>query len=162
DGGTAHIQVEDYKRPKFYVDYEPIKGTYKVNDKIKVTGMAKAYAGNNIDGALVKYRVVRQPRFIYPWLFWRWWQPPTQEMEIAHGETKTDKDGKFLIEFTAIPDLTIDKKFDPVFDYHVYADVTDINGETRSGESTVSVSYKSLLLSVDVQAKSPVDSFKNI
>ena len=53
------------------MDYETIKGTYKVNDKIKVTGIAKAYAGNNIDGAMVKYRVVRQPRFIYPWLFWR-------------------------------------------------------------------------------------------
>ncbi len=77
------------------MDYEPIKGTYKVNDKIKVTGIAKAYAGNNIDGANVKYRVVRQPRFIYSWMFWRWWQPPTKEMEIAHGEVKTDKDGKF-------------------------------------------------------------------
>ena len=52
--------MEEYKRPKFYVDYEKIKGTYKVNDKIKVTGIAKAYAGNNIDGAIVKYRVVRQ------------------------------------------------------------------------------------------------------
>jgi hypothetical protein len=38
--------VEEYKRPKFYVDYDTIKGTYKVNDKIKVTGFAKAYAGN--------------------------------------------------------------------------------------------------------------------
>ena len=63
DDGNAGFKVEEYKRPKFYVEYEPIKGTYKVNDKIKVTGIAKAYAGNNIDGATVKYRVVRQPRF---------------------------------------------------------------------------------------------------
>ena len=115
--------------------------------------LAKAYAGNNIDEANVKYRVVRQPSFIYSWMFWRWWQPPTKEMEIAHGEIKTDKDGKFMIEFTAIPDLTIDKKFDPVFDYTVYADVTDINGETRSGQSMVSVGYKSLLLNVSVAGK---------
>jgi hypothetical protein len=32
-----------------------------------------------------------------------------RRMEIAHGEAKTDKEGKFTIEFTAIPDLTIDK-----------------------------------------------------
>ncbi|MBC7874060.1 MAG: alpha-2-macroglobulin, partial [Ferruginibacter sp.] len=83
DGGNTGFRVEEYKRPKFYVDYEPIKGTYKVNDRIKVTGVAKAYAGNNIDGAAVKYRVVRQPRFLYPWLFWRWWQPPGEAMEIA-------------------------------------------------------------------------------
>ncbi len=162
DKGETNVSVEEYKRPKFYVDYEKIKGSYKVNDKIRVTGFAKAYAGNTIDGAAVKYRVVRQPRFIYDWLFWRWWQPPVKEMEITHGEVKTRKDGKFEIEFTAIPDLTIDKKFEPVFDYHIYADVTDINGETRSGEETVSVGYKSLLLNVNLPEKLPVDSLKNI
>lgn len=160
--GKTEFSVEEYKRPKFYVNYEKIKGTYKVSDKIKIIGVAKAYAGNNIGGANVKYRVVRQPRFIYSWMFWRWWQPPTKEMEIAHGEMKTDKDGKFAIEFNAIPDLSIDKKFDPVFDYTVYADVTDINGETRSGQSVVSVGYKSLLLKVNLPSKIPVDSLKNI
>jgi uncharacterized protein YfaS (alpha-2-macroglobulin family) len=160
--GHSGFRIEEYKRPKFYVEYEPIKGTYKVNDKIKVTGIAKAYAGNNIDGATVSYRVVRQPRFIYPWLFWRWWQPPTEEMEITHGEAKTDKDGKFVVEFTAIPDLKIDKKFEPVFDYTVYADVTDINGETRSGEKSVSVSYKSLVLVTSIPATLAVDSLKSL
>lgn len=162
DASNISFRVEEYKRPKFYVDYEAIKGTYKVNDAIKVTGIAKAYAGNNIDGATVKYRVVRQPRFLYPWLFWRWWQPPSDEMEIAHGESKTDKDGKFIIEFKAIPDLKIDKKFEPVFDYTVYADVTDINGETRSGEKSVSVSYKSLMLVSTIPASMPADSLKKL
>ena len=160
--GSTNISVEDYKRPKFYVDYEKLTGTYKVNDKIKITGFAKAYAGNNIDNASVKYRVVRQPRFIYDWMFWRGWQPPIKEMEIAHGEVNTGKSGKFEIEFAAIPDLAIDKKFDPLFDYRVYSDVTDINGETRSGEILVNVSYKSLLLEVTVPEKLPFDSFKNI
>ncbi|TAL49583.1 MAG: alpha-2-macroglobulin [Chitinophagaceae bacterium] len=160
--GQAEFSVEEYKRPKFYVEYEKIKGTFKVNDKIKITGLAKAYAGNNIDGAAVKYRVVREPRYIYPWLFWRWWQPPTSQMEIAHGEAKTDKEGKFVIEFEAIPDKTIDKKFEPVFDYRIYADVTDINGETRSGETSVSVSYKSLILNVDLPSSLPLDSLKTI
>ena len=160
--GSINFSMEEYKRPKFYVDFEPVKGTYKVNELIKVTGFAKAYAGNNIDGATVKYRVVRQPKFIYPWLFWRWWQPPVKEMEIANGELKSDKDGKFIIEFTAIPDLSIDKKFEPVFDYRIYTDVTDINGETRSGEQTVSVSYKSLLLNVSMPATLPTDSLNKI
>ncbi|MBK9465066.1 MAG: alpha-2-macroglobulin [Chitinophagaceae bacterium] len=162
DNGNAGFKVEEYKRPKFYVDYEPIKGTYKVNDKIKVTGIAKAYAGNNIDGAKVKYRIVRQPRFLYPWMFWRWWQPPSQAMEITNGEVKTDKEGKFVIEFTAIPDLKIEKKFEPVFDYTVYADVTDINGETRSGEKSVSVSYKSLMLVASIPSTLPADSLQKL
>jgi len=162
DNGTAGFKVEEYKRPKFYVDYEPLKGTYKVNDKIKITGIAKSYAGNNIDDATVKYRVVRQPRFIYPWLFWRGWFPPTAPMEIAHGEATTDKDGKFMIEFIAIPDQKIEKKLDPVFDYTVYADITDINGETRSGEQKVSVSYKSLLLKATIPATLSIDSLKTL
>jgi hypothetical protein len=160
--GQQDFRVEEYKRPKFYVDYEPIKGTYKVNDKIKIIGIAKAYAGNNIDGAIVKYRVVREARFVYSWLYWRWWQPPTAQMEIAHGEIKTDKEGKFAVEFTAIPDLKIDKAFEPIFDYTVYADVTDINGETRSGEQLVSVGYKGLLLKLDIPESLATDSLKSI
>jgi uncharacterized protein YfaS (alpha-2-macroglobulin family) len=158
--GQQNFRVEEYKRPKYYVDYEKLKGTYRVNDRIRITGIAKAYAGNNIDGAAVSYRVVREPRFLYSWLFTKWWQPPSESMEIAHGEIKTNKDGKFEIEFTAIPDLKIDRKFDPVFDYTIYADVTDINGETRSGSKTVTVGYKSLLLKVDLADKIPVDSLR--
>ncbi|MES1215053.1 MAG: alpha-2-macroglobulin family protein [Bacteroidota bacterium] len=162
DEGTADIQVEEYKRPKFFVDYEKVKGSYTINDSIKITGTAKAYAGNNIDNASVKYRVIRQPRFLYPWLFRKWWQPPTKEMEITHGEIRTNKDGKFNIIFAAIPDLSIEKKFDPVFDYKIYADVTDINGETRSGETSVSVSYKSIILRVNIPSSLPADSLKSI
>ncbi len=159
--GETDFSVEEYKRPKFYVDFEKIKGTYKLSDKIKITGFAKAYAGNNIDGAIIKYRVERNARFPYPWLFYRWPQP-SSSMVITHGEAKTDKDGKFTIEFEAIPDKTLDKKLDPVFEYIVYADVTDINGETRSGQTEVSVGYKALLLKVDLPLSLPVDSLKNI
>ena len=162
DNPNAHFRVEEYKRPKFYVDYEPLKGTYELNDTIHITGFAKAYAGNNIDGAQVKYRVVRQPRFIYPWRFWRGWFPPSEPMEITHGEITTGADGKFVIKFAAIPDLKLDKKLEPVFDYTVYADVTDINGETRSGEQRVSVGYTSLLLKADIPSTLPIDSLKNL
>jgi hypothetical protein len=122
DENEYRFSVEEYKRPKFYVDFEKIKNTYKVEDTVTITGIAKAYAGNNIDRAKVSYRVVRQPRFIYPWLTRKWWLPPSQPMEISHGEIMTDKDGKFTIQFPAIPDKKIDKKLDPVFDYMIYAE----------------------------------------
>jgi Bacterial Alpha-2-macroglobulin MG10 domain/Alpha-2-macroglobulin family/MG2 domain len=167
DGLTnkAHyFSVEEYKRPKFFVAYEPVKGSYKVNDSITLTGMAKAYAGNNIDGATVKYRVVRTPRFIYSWRWSRWGMPATSALEITNGTVSTDGEGKFKIIFKAIPDLTISKDMDPVFDYKVIADVTDINGETRSGETMVPVSYKALLLSIGLSNESalPADSLKQL
>lgn len=162
DKGSVNFSVEEYKRPKFFVEYEKIKGSYKVTDSIRITGNAKAYAGNNIDGAVVKYRVVREPRFLYPWLFRGGWWPRTAPMEIAHGETTTNAEGKFFISFEAIPDRSIDRKFDPVFDYRVYADITDINGETRSGETRISAGYKSLLIKTELPASMPVDSLKTI
>jgi hypothetical protein len=160
---SVSFSVEEYKRPKFYTEFEKAKGSFRVGDTVSINGFAKAYAGNNIDGAKVSYRVTRVARFLYPWMFWRKGFPQTRPMEIAHGEITTDADGKFVIKFAAIPDLSIDKKTDPVFDYKVEADVTDINGETRSAEITVPVGYKSLnlqiLLPQDVINK---DSLKNI
>ncbi len=76
--GYYSFNVEEYKRPKFSVEVKKPAGTYRVNDSIKVTGIAKAYAGNNVDGAAVKYRVVRKVRYpnlvgmgLHPQ---RWWQ----------------------------------------------------------------------------------------
>lgn len=157
----ASISVEEYKRPKFYVAFEKLKESYKVGDSVAVTGSAKAYAGNTISNANVVYRIVRQARFPYPWLFKSWW-PRTEPMEITHGTATTDANGQFTLRFKAIPDLSIDKKTDPVFDYTLYADVTDINGETRSSEYQLSAGYKSLLLQVKLDERMPLDSLKNI
>lgn len=148
--GIVSFSVEEYKRPKFFVEYLPIKESFRVNDKITVTGNAKAYAGNNVDGAKVKYRVVRQPRLLYPWLSWKWGWPVMQEQEIAHGEAITKADGSFEISFTAIPDKQVRKELEPVFDYNVIADITDLNGETRTGETTISVGYSALQLQLSL------------
>lgn len=161
DEYRADFRVEEYKRPRFAVGFDTLKTSYKVNEQIKVTGKALAYAGNAIDGATVKYRVVRTPRIIYPWLVKRWWQP-TEPMEIAHGDTVTGIDGTFHVNFKAIPDLKIDPKTDPVFDYTVYADVTDSNGETRSSQTQISVSYKSYVLQADIPAKLDISRFKSL
>ncbi|HUS00851.1 MAG TPA: alpha-2-macroglobulin family protein [Chitinophagaceae bacterium] len=157
------FSVEEYKRPKFYTEFEKVKGTYRVNDKIKITGFAKAYAGNNIDGANVKYRVTRIARFLYPWRFWDRGFPQSRPMEITNGEIKTGADGKFTIEFEAIPDLSIDKSTEPVFDYKVEADITDINGETRSTSAIVPVGYKALNLQVTLPDNGTInlDSLKH-
>nr|WP_295930756.1 alpha-2-macroglobulin family protein [uncultured Dyadobacter sp.] len=161
DKYRADFRVEEYKRPRFAVAFDTLKTTYKVNEQIKVTGKATAYAGNAIDGAMVKYRVVRTPRMIYTWMLRHWWQP-TEPMEIAHGDTTTSVDGTFAVDFQAIPDLKIDPKTDPVFDYIIYADVTDGNGETRSSQTLISVSYKSYILKADIPSKQDIGHFKSL
>ncbi|RYG36848.1 MAG: hypothetical protein EOO01_30545, partial [Chitinophagaceae bacterium] len=85
---TVAFNVEEYKRPKFYIETPPPSATYRVNDTVKVTGMALSYAGNNINGASVKYRVVREWNMPY-WnagFMPRIWPPyPSRQQEIAHG-----------------------------------------------------------------------------
>lgn len=140
--GSTSISVEEYKRPKFNVQFDTLKAAYKLNETIHVKGKAQAYAGSNIDGAAVKYRVVRNTRFPYYWLSYRWGYPSSSaQQEILNGTTQTDVNGNFTIDFTALPDETVDKRTEPVFTYTIYADVTDINGETRSGTQSVQIGY---------------------
>ncbi len=145
--GNAYVSVEDYKRPKFETEFKPVTGSYKLNDDVTVTGIAKAYAGNVIDGAKVSYRVVR--RVNYP--YWYWWYRPygvSAETEITNGETVTNDTGAYMIHFKALPDESVSKKSFATYHYEVSADVTDINGETHSTSSTVVVGYQALQLSV--------------
>lgn len=161
--GNAYFQVEEYKRPKFQVELLPVEGSYRVNDSITVKGMAKAYAGNAITDANITYRVTRKSRMLFPWR--RFWPPIPDggDVEIINGKATTGKDGSFAIRFAAIPDLSFDKSTDPVFDYELSVDVTDLNGETRSGKTFLSVSYKALTLEIaDLAETMAVDSLQLI
>nr|WP_321224978.1 carboxypeptidase-like regulatory domain-containing protein [uncultured Psychroserpens sp.] len=143
------VSVEEYKRPKFEAKFTPVTITYKVNDTVTVNGNALAYAGSNITDAKVVYRVHRKVQ--YP--RWYYWYRPyfnSEPQEITHGETTTDADGKFEIDFKAIPDVTQDKSALPTFSYEVTADITDINGETRSATTTVNVGYHALTAQISI------------
>jgi hypothetical protein len=157
--GAINIKVEEYKRPKFEVTFEPVEGSYKLNEEVSVKGIAKAYAGNNIDNAQVSYRVVRKVRFP----FWRYfWYPQiasSPEVEILNGTTSTDETGSFEISFKAIPDLSVNTSQKPTFNYEVIADVTDINGETQSSTNVVSVGYTALLVDLTIGMEVEKSSF---
>ena len=162
--GFHGFSVEEYKRPKFFVEVQKPKGTYRVNDSIKVTGTAKAYAGNNIDDAMVKYRVVRKIQYPiwWNWGYFRGGNGKNEETEIANGELKSNAKGEFIITFKALPDETVDKKSQPIFYYEVSADITDLNGETRSGNTTVAVAYQMLQLNINLPEKLVADSLKDL
>ena len=161
--GSKYFSVEEYKRPKFEVNFKPVKGSYKLNENVAVVGKAKMFSGAMLDGADVSYRVVRNASFPY-WCLYRWgYWPSSAEMEITNGKTTTDDNGEFNINFLAQPDKTVNKKFSPTYSYTVYADVIDINGETHSSTTYVSVGYRSLNLSLNIPEsinKNGVDTFK--
>ncbi|MCC6282901.1 MAG: hypothetical protein IT262_20010 [Saprospiraceae bacterium] len=161
--GAEYFNVEEYKRPRFEVKMKPVEGAYRVGDRITVKGEAKNYAGNVVDGAVVRYRVVRQARF--PFWDWGWFRKPyrpVSEMEITNGIAATDVNGAFEIPFEAIPDRSIPKKDQPVFDYQVMVDVTDISGETRSTSTQVSAGYVALQVDWSLTERMELDSLKHV
>jgi uncharacterized protein YfaS (alpha-2-macroglobulin family) len=138
--GSCAIRVEEYKRPKFQVKVGVPEKEFRLNDKVSVSGEAMSYTGAPIDGALVKYRVVREVRYPVWWYF-----PSRQEaQEIAHGTLRTDDEGKFTIGFTAKPDPKAAVSSQPVFTYFVTVDVTDGTGETRSAAGSVRLGYTAI------------------
>ncbi len=144
-----YFSVEEYKRPKFEANFNPISETYKVNDTITVKGQAVAYAGSNISDAKVVYRVRRNVR--YP--DWYYWYRPyfnNEPQEIIHGETLTDTHGNFELKFKALPDHSVDESTLPIFNYEITADITDLNGETRSTSTIVNVGYHAMTASIAI------------
>ncbi len=142
-----YFSVEEYKRPKFETSFKPVKETFKVNDSVTVNGTAMALSGSTISGAKVSYRVQRNVNY-QPWYYWRRSYFYSEAQEIAHGEVFTDENGGYEIVFKAIPDLSANKEDLPIFNYTVTADVTDINGETRSSSTTVKVGYHAMTASI--------------
>ena len=141
DWGSTSIRVEEYKRPTFEVKFDPVEGNFALNEQVKVTANAKALAGYAIDDATVQYHVVRRTRYRY----YYWWYPPLHDnREISSGILKTDKNGNISVEFTALADDVKDDR--KIYTYTVTADVTDLNGETRSASIDVHVGNKPLLV----------------
>ncbi len=135
---SEYFSVEEYKRPKFQVEFKPSKKEYKLNEIIKIDGVAKALAGFKIDGAKVSYRVLN-----------------SKKIEIKNGTTKTDENGDFSIKFKAISDLDKNDERKPAHRFIIYASVTDVNGETRTIQKTIVIGTTSLVL--DIQTEDKVD-----
>jgi hypothetical protein len=161
---SASFSVEEYKRPRFYVRFERQKGNYRIDDSIRVQGSAMAYAGNSLDGAMVTYRITRQMPYTRFPNYGRWRPVRQSSEEIGHGELKADGNGAFCFAFVARPDRSIPIASDPRFVYHITSNVTDINGETRSGTTDITAGYTVLDLSIglDQDAAMPADSLRTI
>jgi hypothetical protein len=175
--GSQSFAVEDYKRPTFEVKLDPVPGTPRLGDTLSVRGTATAYAGPAVDGATVKYRVLR--RTVWPMFGWAaldfgfgganagprpYFPGGGAEQQIASGTATTDAQGHFRVSFTATPpDEAANDEPDandedggyrpprrgrPSYVFEVTADVTDPNGETRSAQRGVTLGGAALNLAL--------------
>ncbi|WP_121665691.1 alpha-2-macroglobulin family protein [Mesonia aquimarina] len=150
DNEYRYFQVEEYKRPRFEVTFKKIDSTYVLQDSIQLTGNAEAYFGGNLTDAEVVYTVTRSLKYNRPFQRSTFYQP-VEEKIILSDSTKTDASGNFKVNFKAIPDLKIAEKFKPIFTYTIEADVTDVNGETRSAEMQIRVGYHTKVVNLEIK-----------
>ena len=125
------------------------KTAARLGGEVQLEGKAMAYTGAAVGGAKVRYRVVRQVRYPDWWYWCFWWRAPqSASQEITHGTAETGADGSFKLKFIAKPDLSVAEKDEPIFQYEIFADVTDTTGETRSAQRTVQTGYTALRASL--------------
>ena len=162
--GSTAIRVEEYKRPTFEVKAKPIEQSFKLGQMVTLMAVAKTFSGAVVDGAAVRYRVVRKlrPR-------WEWWygfrnggspnggSRNANQTEITNGTTQTDAQGNIHIAFTATPDLEKPRQDNPAFDFDITIDVTDRAGETRSTAQTLRIGYSALQATVSIPAQVEID-----
>ena len=140
------IQVEAYKQPKFTVALSPAAEVRSFGREATYDGVAETYSRVPVSGARVIYRVERsqvQP----PWL--RWFRPVGKSSVVAQGTTMTDGEGVFHIAFVPLPDSNVVGSM-AAFQYTLYVDVTDLNGETQSQQQSLRVGYESCHLELTI------------
>ncbi len=142
-GVYKSFRVEEYKRPKFEVTFEPIKDEYQYGKTIELKGKAMMFSGVPLGNATVNYEIKKQN------IRWRyfWWYPRGDDNENSIlGEVKTNEKGEFTIKLDLKKDSTLEGI--QVDNYEINASVTDINGETQSANTNVKVSSVSHYIAV--------------
>jgi hypothetical protein len=132
--------VEEYKRPTFEVTFDKIKNEVRLNKVINIKGFANTFANVPVSGAKVVYRVERTAKK-------NWYEYYGKDKQLTEGETTTNSNGQFTIQFNAEPDDTYDPNTQPIFTYTIYVDVTDVTGETHSNTYSVNAGYHALIVS---------------
>ena len=155
-GGSTYFSVEEYKRPTFEVEFDKVSENYQAFDTIKVVGHARSYAGVPVQGAKVKYNVVRRRAL------WWWYVGKNDNQTLATDTITTDADGKFVVEVPLIMPEDLNERRARFYNFVVEADVTDAAGETHSGNTSIPLSTKPTALSCDIPAQIVADSLKTI
>lgn len=128
------INIETFRQPKFEVKLDNLTETPHYNSTIRINGHAESLTGVPVDGAKVIWNACISAYSVHPFSV----RDGDGGVRIGNGETKTGSDGGFVIDLT-VPDgmLISDDCLVTVF-----AQVTDLNGETHDRNLTFNVGVR--------------------
>ena len=130
------LEVQEYKRPTFTTEFEPVTRTYAPGDTVLLTGTVKTYTGLPVQGA--KVHAITERREL---LYWRYRGDELAEEKMI-CDTVTDADGHFSIP-------VIVKKGSNTYGrtlLRTEATVTSLAGESHSCTNRLYVSYHKAFL----------------
>jgi len=136
DEGMVTFRVEEYKRPTFEVMFDTVRTAYQPDDTIRVTGVARTFADVPVQGAVVRFSVVRLENNL--------WRMRGTETHRTTGETTTDVEGRFEVPVHFLPIAGEGRHW--YYTYEVSADVTNLAGETQEGQLNLPLGSSSLRL----------------
>uniref|UniRef100_A0AB33JA20 Alpha-2-macroglobulin family protein n=1 Tax=Prevotella sp. GTC17260 TaxID=3236796 RepID=A0AB33JA20_9BACT len=152
---STDFSVEEYKRPTFEVLFDKVKQIYHSGDTVRVQGKAHTYAGMPVQGAQVAYSVVRRSAF------W-WYRSAGSTLTVKTDTTVTADDGTFKIDVPMLLPEEGDVNAPRYYSYEIEAKVTDLNGESHTGETRLPLSNRTAVFTTDLPAKIESDSLKAV
>lgn len=153
----TNFSVEEYKRPTFKVDFDKPQAKYAAGDTVRFNATAKSFAGVPVQGAKAVVRVVRRPS-----VYWRYADNDVKHETVLVDTLQTSADGTFTVAVPMVMPETYDEHPKRYFNFDITADVTDIAGETRHGETSLPLSDYPTMLTCDIPEKSLRDSLTTI
>lgn len=156
NNSRLYFNVEEYKRPTFFVEIEKPETGYQNGDTLTLVGEARTYSGIAVQGAKVAYTVNRSR--MYYW--WRHFENANNETELLRETVTTDQDGKFKLRVPI--KLPSESSKYGVYNFNVSADVTDMGGETHNALCSLPLGSNPYIFFVDMPDKVLRDSLKNV
>lgn len=135
------FQVEEYKRPDYFVDVEKSKSPWVFDKEVKIKVSAKYYYGAPVKKGRMTYKI--SSHVFYPW-FWRHYETLSPSREDAgietSGEGVLDDKGEFTLTYIPKANGNDSRRF------VVRAYVWDESGRSIDGSSVYTASKQEFFI----------------
>lgn len=154
EGAYASIRVEEYKRPTFRIEIDPLTEEVSFGHPVTIQGKAETFSGVALQTGQVTWQINRRPF---------WWRGPVIDPfyysteQVAEGKAEVNDRGDFSFSFT--PEKEAGYMAGPLYrSYEVVATLTDSKGETQEARYQFSVGETGILLSINMPDQMEKDS----
>ena len=144
---STSVRVESYKRPSFTISFEQPSDIFCFGDIISQKGSVSNYAGFPVAGAKIKYSITRRS---YP-RAGRYFH--LAHDSIASGETISDNEGHFSINFAAKRPADAPEDDFLSASYVISVTASDPQGETHGGSVSIPISDIPIDLNISIDGK---------